>query len=148
MPNNALRTKQTTPVIAVIGADGTGKSTILKELVNGFKHESVSSIYLFDERSSTGEPGVPIKNYTKPPRSNLVSFLKIFTRAVLWTIKYYFQLLPMRRKGVLVLCDQFYFLNIVLDPMKYRVGWRQSVSAWFLSKPTVPTSADCRAMYY
>jgi thymidylate kinase len=120
--------KKRLPMIALIGADGSGKSSVLDFLSENFKHDLVREIYiLYDIHNlkfmdKKPEPGKPILNYEKSPHSNLYSFVKLNIMVFLWVLKFYFKIAPMKRSGTLVLCDHFYFLGMALDPLKYRYG--------------------------
>lgn len=121
------------PMIALIGVDGSGKSTVLSSVSKTFKHELVREVYILNRSSQKNVGGKPIRNYEKPPRSQLFSIAKLCYRAVLWTIRYYFKFFRMKHAGVLILCDHFSFLGIMLDPLKSRYGGPNSLARWILS---------------
>jgi thymidylate kinase len=128
MPNKNSNRKKRLPMVALIGADGSGKSSVLDFLSENFKHDLVREIFiLYDIHNlkfmdKKSDPGKPILNYEKPPHSNLYSFAKLNIMAFLWVLKFYFEIAPMKRSGTLILCDHFYFLGMALDPLKYRYG--------------------------
>lgn len=128
MSGNKSNRKKHLPMVALIGADGSGKSSVLDFLAENFKHDLVHDIYiLYDIHNlkfmdKKPEPGKPILNYEKPPHSDLHSFVKLNIMAFLWVLKFYFEIAPMKRSGTLILCDHFYFLGMALDPLKYRYG--------------------------
>ena len=144
MSNTNSSREKRLPMIALIGADGCGKSSVLDFLTENFKHDLVHDIYiLYDIHNlkfmdKEPEPGKPILNYEKPPHSNLYSFAKLNFMAFLWVLKFYFEITPTKRSGTLVLCDHFYFLGMALDPLKYRYGGNLFWIKLFLSMVPQP----------
>lgn len=128
MFSNRSSKKKALPMVALIGADGCGKSSVLTCLANNFKHASIRDVYILNDihnltfMNTKSEPGKPIRNYAKPPHSSIYSIAKLCLMACLWLIKFNFELAPMKRSNVLILCDHFYFLGMALDPLKYRYG--------------------------
>ncbi len=120
-------------MVAVIGADGSGKSTVLSSLAQNFRHKAVRDIYILNRFSRKIQTAGSIKNYNKLPRSSLVSIVKLVFYTFYWIIKFHFKIAPMRRRGTLILCDHFYFLGLALDPLKYRYGGPPHLPAWIMN---------------
>ncbi|WKZ41237.1 MAG: hypothetical protein QY328_04180 [Anaerolineales bacterium] len=125
------RSSKKTPMIAIIGPDGVGKSTILSLLANEYRHKKIKGVFILkrfnEENSGELDEGTPVGNYAKPPRSIPVTLLKLGFKVAPWLFKYYTRLLPMRHSGTLVICDHFYFLMIMLDPLKFRISGPDSM---------------------
>ncbi len=120
------------PMIAIIGADGSGKSAVIKNLVKHFSHEQVRDIFVLKrtKRKQSKTEGRDIQNYAKAPRSLFVCVPKLILKALFWSIRYRFKIVPLLEKGVLVIADHFNFLIMALDPLKCRYGG----PAWLLWK--------------
>lgn len=121
-----MATKQKTgperlPMIAIIGADGCGKSTVLEYIAQNFAHGRVKDIFIHTRsKYKEGAEQGAIQNYAKKPRSQPTVILKMTIKAILWSANYWLKLVPLSRKRVLILFDHFYFLIAALDPLKYR----------------------------
>ena len=131
MQKNISHKKKVTPLIAIIGPDGVGKSTILSSLINEYTHEKIKKVFLLIRHYRNSKPDDPVGNYLKPAYSPIVSILKLIIKAIIWIITYYIKLLPMQRSGTLIVCDHFYFLITVLDPLKLRLSGPASIRNLF-----------------
>jgi thymidylate kinase len=120
------------PMVAIIGIDGSGKSTVLSALRQNFRHPFVQDVYILQRRSRKRAEGKLILNYEKSPRSRPFSIVKLLYQALSWTIRYHFGLFPRMRAGVLILCDHFSFLGTALDPRKSRYGGPHRLVSWVL----------------
>lgn len=107
-------------MVAIIGADGSGKSTLIHDLQQQFKHAQVRKIYVLNRACQPAPSGKQIQNYALAPRSSLLSIIKLWVRAFRWLLIYWLELLKIKKNGGLILCDHFYFSGVLLDPMKYR----------------------------
>jgi thymidylate kinase len=118
------------PIVAIVGVDGCGKSTVIERL-KSFKADfpKVKSVTIAHVGSKK-QPGTPIVNHQLPPRSILITAVKLFERALRWRHKYYAEFLPQQASGILLLCDRFYFDDIIIDPLKYRYAG----PPWLLEK--------------
>lgn len=106
-------------MIAFVGVDGCGKSTILKIL----KQRLVDCAPVYIVCLRTNKPRstlVNIQNHAQSPRQLWVSIAKICYKAVAWTLRYHFYFKPRIQRGSLVLLDRFYFDDLLIDPLKYR----------------------------
>ena len=113
---------KTLPMIAIIGADGSGKSTIIEKLTEHYTHKYVQDIYVL-ERSGKKDSEAEcetIQNYAKSTRPFLICVIKLMYKALLWHIRYRLEIAPLLRKRTLVISDHFYFLIMALDPVKHR----------------------------
>lgn len=118
-------------MIAVIGVDGSGKSAVIHGLKEKLARESVA-VYVYECRHGRGKTGQGKKtwNHASPPRPVHESVAKILLRASLWCWHYQFHLKPLMAGGTLVLCDRFYFDDVLVDPLKYRYGG----PAWLINR--------------
>jgi thymidylate kinase len=105
--------------------DGSGKSTVLGKLEKEFESPGVAGIKVVYRRpnisgQSTVKRGPAIKHYTEPPHGQVKSIVKLVIRAVDWWLGYWSRWAPQRARGYLVLLDRHYFLDISVDPLRYR----------------------------
>lgn len=109
-------------VIAVLGPDGSGKSTVLEhleaELAQAFRR--VRRFHLRPHFGRKGEGVVVTDPHAQPPRGWSMSTLKV----LLFTIDYLWgwacSIWPARVRSTLVLFDR-YFHDMTVDPARYRL---------------------------
>jgi thymidylate kinase len=110
-------------VIAVLGPDGSGKSTFCESLVEG--HLSRSRILRLHHRPgvffSSSPQGAPL---TQPhggkPYSRIMSCLKLALLFLDFSVGWWLRIAPFLRKGGWVLWERPWW-DIVIDPMRYRL---------------------------
>ncbi len=127
-------------LIAISGVDGSGKSTVIEALRAG-PHALPAAVRVLDwGRTQARSPGGPILNHARPPRAPWLSVLKLAVRGAQWWWTYYRTCRPWINQGGVILCDRFYFDDVLLDPLKYRYGgplWlARQLRAW-LPQPGV-----------
>ena len=107
-------------LVTLIGADGSGKSTVLAALLANsadlIKVEHGLKPF-YKTRAGDG-----IWNHAYPPRGSLFSTIKLLFRALVWRWEYLVRYSPLLAKGNVLICDRFYFDDIIIDPLKYRYG--------------------------
>ena len=118
-------------MIAIIGPDGVGKSTIISSLVEEYNHAGIKRVLLLNRDHKKSNTGEPIRNYEKPPYSAAVTFVKLSVKAITWIVKYYTEIRPELRSGTLLIADHFYFLITLLDPLKARLSGPEFVRRFF-----------------
>ncbi len=107
-------------MIALIGIDGSGKTTVIAELQ--IKLSALGKgVWVVQNKYKPRKTAV-IRNHDKPARSALQSAIKLLLRAAKWWVYFQFTLRPKIDAGGLVLCDRFYFDDLLVDPLKYRYG--------------------------
>ena len=131
MTNDVTRPKTVTPMIAIIGPDGAGKSTIISSLANEYSHARIKRVFLFNRNYKKSNTGGAIRNYAKPPYSTAVTIVKLSIKAISWIIEYYTRIRPIQRSGTLIIGDHFYFLITLLDPLKARLSGPEFIRRFF-----------------
>jgi thymidylate kinase len=119
--------------VAILGVDGSGKSSVLKRLRERQEEVSARRIYVFHRRPrlihpARGPKGLPISHYGKPNHNPLISVFKLAALILDWRMGYRRQIRPLQAQGVLVISDRHSILDILADPGRYRYGG----PAWFV----------------
>jgi thymidylate kinase len=126
------------PVIAFLGPDGSGKTTVIKGV-----EAAVRSIRLkphlmhWRPHQVAGNPGdgTPVTDpHASPPRGVAASTAKLGMLAVDWWVAWLGPFLHLRSKVGVILCDR-YFADLLVDPRRYRYGaprsWARRAFRWF-----------------
>jgi thymidylate kinase len=108
--------------ITMMGPDGVGKTAIVEYLeahpdLLGVKGVATILRKMSSEHSQAGADNpAPL-----PPHGRLKSTVKVILRFLEWQFEYYFgQLARARSKGLMIACDRFFFLDLTIDPLRYR----------------------------
>ncbi|MGC8876989.1 hypothetical protein [Thermus sp.] len=121
-----LRIWPPAPWVAVLGLDGSGKSSLLNALKERLGHGRP----FVDVRVGHWRPGrimgskatgPVVDPHGKPLRGSLASLAKLGLFIMDWTIGYCFDLVHLRAKGMLLVFDR-HFVDLWVDPMRYRYG--------------------------
>lgn len=101
--------------VAIIGTDGSGKSTLVSELENalGVQKREIAVV----PRTIKENAG---KHYELPEHSVFLSLVKLFLRGTKWFIQYHLRFAPLMRRGQVIICDRFYLDELLIDPLRYR----------------------------
>ena len=114
------------PLIALVGVDGSGKSSVIQALQAELQAENIP-VHVLHGNNLLPKNG-PITNHQHPPRPFFSSCLKMLYRALRWLGHYYLHLRPRMNSGVLLLSDRHYFDDVAIDPRKYRYGGPHSLA--------------------
>ncbi len=131
------------PWVALLGPDGSGKSTLLQSLEQDFHSPRFTGVEVIYRRPSLGDPaagpdGPAVAHYAKPPHGRLKSMAKLGLRAADWWLGYWRHCAGRRAQGALLLLDRHYFLDVIIDPRRYRYGgpgWFARSLAGLLPRP-------------
>lgn len=131
------------PWAVVLGLDGSGKSSVLARLEEELQSPQISGIKVFYRRPSAwtrqAEPGgAGVAHYARPPHGQVKSIAKLGLRALDWWVGYLSHWLPLRARDTLILLDRHYFLDLSIDPLRYRYSgplWLARLISHFLPDP-------------
>lgn len=121
-----LRLKPPVPWIAVLGLDGSGKTSLLESLKKRrSKGRPFVDVYIGHWRPgflAKRSEGGPVTNpHAKPPRGVFASCLRLLLLWTDWHLGYWLRLVHYRAKGMLVAFDRHY-VDLLADQRRYRYG--------------------------
>lgn len=113
------------PWVAMMGPDGSGKSSVLQNLEEEFTSPWFTGVRVIYRRPNlSGRPpargGPVIDHYGRPPHGWVKSVAKLSLRALDWWLGYHYHCARQLTQGYLVLLDRHYFLDVSIDPLRYR----------------------------
>lgn len=123
-------------VVAVIGSDGVGKTTVLKkvceEILPCFRKYESYHVY------SSKKPGIDIvqEPYIKENYNPFMSLIKWFFLIARFNLKYYCNAFPSKVKSTFITWERYYY-DILVDPKRYRINLKQIILKF--GKFVVPT---------
>jgi len=111
--------------VAFMGPDGSGKSTVIKGIVDRLKTLYPEKLiefhwrpYIRPRKKNTTTIQDPHK---KPPYGFFLSLIKLMIYIISYNFGYIFQILPHRLKNGPIIFDRYY-QDIFVDPLRYRYG--------------------------
>jgi len=125
----SLRWQPPAPMVAVIGPDGSGKSSVLREstaILDQTLHQiEFHHWYPRFFRFAQIQNGPVLEPHGRKPRSRVVSIAKLLFMAFDSNLCSWVRLVHHRAKNTLLIFDRYY-LDLAIDPMRYRFqgpGW-------------------------
>jgi thymidylate kinase len=117
-------------VVAVLGPDGAGKSSVINGTLNNLavKFREVKKLHwrpgvlpqlsALLGRSKSENDFIVANPHSPKERSRLSSFLRWTYYSSDYIIGYYFKILPMKIRTTAVIMDRYYY-DIIVDPVRY-----------------------------
>lgn len=120
-----LRLRPPVPWFAVLGPDGSGKSSVLAALEAQLP-PSLGGVAVFHWRPGVVRPdrgdGGPVTDpHGKPARGPVASVAKLGLLWLDWQLGYWLRIVHLRAKERIVVFDRCY-LDLLVDPRRYRYG--------------------------
>ena len=125
LKNSLLKIKRiwqpTGYVIAIMGPDGSGKSTVLEQLKKDVApaFRKIKTYHLFPVENQN--KGVNTDPHQQKPRGFVVSLFKLFYFLFLYNSGFLKLILPKKIRSTLIVFDRYYD-DILIDPIRYRNG--------------------------
>lgn len=132
--------KRAAAFVAVLGPDGSGKSTLIDHLQREIKRacRRTALFHLMPGMRRKGRNGGPVADpHSKPPRSLPTSLLKLLYYLLEYNLGYWFKIRPALVRSTLVLFDRYYD-DLLIDPKRYRYGGPMGLARWlrrFIPRP-------------
>ena len=121
------------PWIGILGADGSGKSTVIDGLAEKLKISRVGfkGIHWIPQLSKKAEVSVMVvpDPHSNPPKCSFLSVLQLGKIVLVWWIALLKDLLHLRAKKAMVLSDRCY-PDLLADPRRYRYGASLMFARW------------------
>lgn len=117
-------------VIALLGPDGSGKSTTLREIVprTAALGRQTRRFHLWPKSSRKDEQNTPVTDpHSLPPRGFALSTLKLMFFAWRYNVGWLAEVSRPYRRSSMIWFDRYYH-DILADPKRYRMG----VPAWLV----------------
>jgi hypothetical protein len=137
----ALRLAPPVPWLAILGSDGSGKSTVVDALVRRFSACPYAKARPFHWRPrlvARSHGAEPVSDpHGQPSRGFAGSVLRLAVLGTDWVLGYWGRLVHLRAKEVILVFDRIYF-DLVVDPKRYRYGAGRRLARalwWWLPKP-------------
>lgn len=125
-----MRDMRIMPWVAILGADGAGKSSVIDVIVDRLADSNIKVDYhhwcpkLHDD---DGESIVNIDPHGQKPRSSIISNIKLVYLLLLWHCSFLGKIRKVRKEGAFVLFDRYY-KDLMADPLRYRFSGSLSLA--------------------
>ena len=141
-------TKPTGFTVAFYGCDGSGKSTLINQLIsertNLTTFRAISYHHLYPKKDRNINAAPVTNPHEQVPRSKMASNLKLLYFLLLYTIGYWKIIYPQKIKSNLIIFDRYYF-DILVDPKRYRHNgskWLTTLVGILIPKPDLTIVVD------
>ena len=127
-----MRLNPPVPWVAILGMDGSGKSTVIEGIRQKWEELGLKSTFPHwrPECIKPGKSDGPETNpHGKKPRGSCASIAKLAFLLLDWTIGFRFKLADKRARGWFVIFDRFH-LDLLADPVRYRYGAPLWLARW------------------
>jgi serine acetyltransferase/thymidylate kinase len=119
--------------VAVIGPDGSGKSSVIERVLADLAPAFRGTRYLHLRPRLVGGGKAPVRPATAPhalsPRGRIASVAKLAHMLLDYVAGYALRVWPLRRRSTLVVFDRYY-RDLLVDPKRYRYGGPMSLARW------------------
>lgn len=135
--HQAPRHNTKAPWVALLGLDGSGKSTVMQEVEKLFSPPLFAGVktfyrhpgFLYTHRvesqrdsSHSGDDQIVRDHFADPPHGAVKSIVKLGIFALDWLIGYWGNIVRLRAKGYLIILDRYYWVDLIIAPIRYRYG--------------------------
>lgn len=137
-------------MIVVLGADGSGKSTVIAQVKTAFTpaFRRTQYIHLRPHLGRKTADGPPVVDpHGQPPRSWLISVLKLLYFLFDYSVGYLWQIYPQLVRSTFVIFDRYYH-DLLVDTKRYRYGgprWWATFIGTLIPKPDLWILLDAPA---
>lgn len=142
-------------VIAILGVDGVGKSTIINSILPALKAATHNSVFVQHLRPDLlpplvrlkGKKKIPIDSVVDPhgskPSGMLGSMFRLTYLTVDYVFGYWLKIRPRIAKQPTVVIFDRYAYDMVLDSRRFRIALPQKVISWFAGLAPKPDLIFC-----
>ncbi|WP_027358830.1 hypothetical protein [Desulforegula conservatrix] len=109
--------------VVIMGPDGSGKSTVInavrKDLEPAFRNKDYFHLKPDVFKRSKGNAGPVLNPHNEPPRTPLMSYLKLLYFLTDYVFGYFIKIKPRLIRSSFVVFDRYYH-DLLVDPKRYR----------------------------